>query len=233
VTKVSDPDERDARAAALAIAGALGAGVAHELRNTLAAIESALYLARRHAEDRARLGEHLGRAENEVRKGQAVIDRVLGLARGEPLGKEPASVAGMVTSAERELFDVNATIEVRVTPPELELTCDPILVERVIVNLLLNARDALEGRAAGHIAVRARAAEEMVVVEVEDDGPGIDPAIAAWIFEPSVSNKPRGTGLGLALCRTIVNAHGGTIEALAAPSGGALFRITLPANAAD
>lgn len=231
MTTASDPNDRDARAAALALAGALGAGVAHELRNTLAAIESALYLAKRHAEDRTRLGEHLARAENEVRKGQEVIDRVLGLARGEPLGMETASVAEIVASAERELFDVNATIEVQVTPPDLEVACDPILIERVIVNLLLNARDALEGRASGRIVIRARATDEAVVLEVEDDGPGIDPSIAPCIFEPAVTSRPTGTGLGLALCRTIAHAHGGTIEALAAPSGGALFRLTLPVKA--
>ncbi|TKD04457.1 sensor histidine kinase [Polyangium fumosum] len=233
MTTASDPNDRDARAAALAIAGALGAGVAHELRNTLAAIESALYLARRHAEDRARLGEHLARAENEVRKGQAVIDRVLALARGEPLDVEPASVAEIVACAERELFDVNATIEVRVAPPDLEVVCDRILIERVIANLLLNARDALEGRARGRIVVRALASGEAVVVDVEDDGPGIDPEIAPRIFEPSVTSKPTGTGLGLALCRIIAHAHGGTVEALGAPSGGALFRLTLPAKRAS
>lgn len=230
MTTASDPNDRDARAAALALAGALGAGVAHELRNTLAAIESALYLAKRHAKDHARLDEHLSRAENEVRKGQEVIDRVLGLARGEPLGKEPASVAEIVSGACVELEDVPVGFEVEVSPPDLELTCDAILIERVIVNLLVNAREALEGRASGTVALRARAVDAAVVVEVEDDGPGIDPAVAARIFEPSVTSKPRGTGIGLALCRTIVQAHGGTIEALAAPSGGALFRITLPAN---
>ncbi|MRG93003.1 HAMP domain-containing sensor histidine kinase [Polyangium spumosum] len=233
MTTASNPDDRDARAAALVIAGVLGAGVAHELRNLLAAIESALYLARRHADDPARLTGHLGRAEDEVRKGQAVIDRVLGLARGEPLGKEIVSVAEIVTSAERELLEGDVTIEVSVTPPELEVACDPILLERVLVNLLLNAREALEGRASGRITLRAWAAGAAVIVDVEDDGPGIDPAIAARLFEPSVTSKPTGTGLGLALCRTIVRGHGGTIEALAAPSGGALFRITLPAKGAD
>jgi len=226
VTTESDPGDRRARDVALLIAGALGPSIAHELRNVLAAAESAIFLAKRDAANRARLDDHLARAESEVQKAQAVIERVLGLARGEPLCVEAAPVGEIIASARAELDDLPEQVDVLVSPPDLEASCDPVLVERVLVNLLSNARDAVCG--AGRIAVRAHRQSDDVMIEVEDDGPGIDPSIASRLFEPRVTTKSTGTGLGLAVCRAIAIAHGGTIEALVAPSGGALFRITLP-----
>jgi signal transduction histidine kinase len=220
----SGSDDRDDRALALAVAGVLGAGVAHELRNTLAAAESAIFLARRDAADPTRLYRHLDRAEAEIRKSQDVIDRVLGLARGEPIRRELVSAQEIVAGALRELGETRAQIEQAVTPPELEVPCDPILLERVLVNLLRNAEEALAGR----IEVRVFVAEGAVELDVSDDGPGLDPALAARVFEPLVTGKQTGSGLGLALCRAIVRAHGGTLEATRAPSGGALFRVVLP-----
>jgi signal transduction histidine kinase len=76
--------------------------------------------------------------------------------------------------------------------------------------------------------LRASREAGAVVIEVEDDGPGIAPALLPRIFEPLVTDKPTGTGLGLAFCRTIALVHGGTIEVFRAPSGGALFRFVLP-----
>lgn len=221
-------DAQQARKHALAASGLLGASLAHELRNTLAASESALFLARRDADDAARLAVHLERAEASIRRSQEVVDRVLGLARGEPLRTESASVEPILEAARREIDTPGLSITIALSQPDLEVQCDPILLERLLVNLCVNASEALAGRAARHIALGARRVDNGVVLEVEDNGPGIDPAILPHLFEPLVTDKPSGTGLGLAFCQTIALVHGGTLEALSAPMGGALFRLVLP-----
>lgn len=225
-----DVAAQEARLRALAAASVLGASLAHELRNTLASAESALFLARRDVSDGARLARHLDHAEEGIRRSQEVVDRVLGLARGEPLRREPAALLPICEAALREVVSSPApSIALSVTPPDLEAPCDPILIERVLVNLLVNAAEALSARSSGHVMLRATRDADAVVIEVEDDGPGIDPALLPRIFEPLVTDKPTGTGLGLAFCRTIALVHGGTIDAFCAPSGGALFRLVLPA----
>jgi C4-dicarboxylate-specific signal transduction histidine kinase len=107
---------------------------------------------------------------------------------------------------------------------------------QALVNLIVNAADALEGagRRDGHIVVRLEDAAEHVVLSVTDDGPGLSPEAAAHLFEPFFTTKGAlGTGLGLALTREYVEHYGGAIEAGAAPGGGALFSLRLQRPPAD
>jgi len=217
------------RAARLAAAGAVGASVAHELRNALAVAESALYLARRDLDDRARLVRHLDRVGSEIRKAHAVIGSVLGLARGEPVQSEHTRVGELIDAARHALvLPTNVTFHVAIVPNELTILGDPILLERVFSNLYLNAIEALEGRGRGAIVTRAWRGEERTYLEVEDDGPGLAAAVVDRLFEPLVTGRAQGTGLGLALCRTIVEAHGGEITATRGRTRGSAFRMWLP-----
>jgi signal transduction histidine kinase len=223
-----DPHDHD-RAARLAAAGAVGASVAHELRNALAVAESALFLAQRHLDDRPRLTRHLDQVAAEIRKAHEVIGSVLGLARGEPVRREPAPVVRLLETARHALvLPPHVSFDVAVTPTDLTVLCDPILLERVLSNLYLNAVEALEARPRGAIVTRATGDAERVSIEIEDDGPGLDPALCDRVFEPLVTTKARGTGLGLSLCHTIVTAHGGAISAGPGGRGGAVFRFWLP-----
>jgi signal transduction histidine kinase len=225
-----DPTELEQRARArLAAAGAVGASVAHELRNALAVAESALFLAQRDVDDRPRLLRHLDQVGAEIRKAHAVISSVLGLARGEPVRREPASIGRLVDVARHALvLPTNVTFEVAIAPNDLTVLCDPILLERVFSNLYLNAIEALEGRGRGVIVTRAWIGEERTYLEVEDDGPGVDPSVIDRLFEPLATAKSTGTGLGLALSRVIVEAHGGAITATSGRRGGSAFRMWLP-----
>jgi len=222
-------EETERRSARLAAAGAVGASVAHELRNALAAAESALFLAQRNIDDRARLVRHLDQVGEEIRRAHDVIGSVLGLARGEPVRREPFPLAKLIEAARHALIlPTNVTFEVVVSPTELQVCCDPILLERVFSNLYLNAIEALDGRGRGAIVTRAWRGDERTFFEVEDDGPGLDPRIIDRVFEPLVTVKVRGTGLGLSLCRVIVEAHGGEITATTGSRGGTSFHMWLP-----
>lgn len=228
---MSDADTADLehRATRLAAAGAVGASVAHELRNALAVAESSLFLAQRDLDDRARLTRHLAKVSSEIRKAHQVIGSVLGLARGEPLRCEPTPVRALVEAARGGLVvPCHVRFEVAVEPEDLTICCDPILLERVFSNLYLNATEALQSRPQGAIRTRAWCTEDRTWLEVEDDGPGLSPGMIERIFEPLVTAKAAGTGLGLVLCRVIIDAHGGEISAGASQTGGASFRMWLP-----
>jgi len=228
---VSEPDplEHERRTARLVAAGAVGASVAHELRNALAVAESALFLAQRDVDDRARLTRHLDQVGAEIRKAHHVIGSVLGLARGEPVRRESAPVGRLIDTARHALaLPASVTFEVAIDPPDLAVLCDPILLERVFSNLYLNAIEAVAGRASAAIVTRAWRGDERTYLEVEDDGPGLPPEIVDRVFEPLVTCKAGGTGLGLALCRAILEAHGGEITATTGQRGGTAFRMWLP-----
>jgi FixJ family two-component response regulator len=111
-----------------------------------------------------------------------------------------------------------------------KLVGDRVQLQQVLVNLLLNALDAVATAARGtrRVAVRAHPSGTGVVVEVADSGPGMDEATLARVFEPFFTTKPRGMGLGLAISRTIVSSHGGTLTVRSAPGAGTTFRVVLP-----
>lgn len=209
-----------ARALRLAAAGAVGASVVHELRNSLAVVSSSLYLARRDHEDTKRLLHHLDKASNEVIRAQAVVAAVLGLARGEALAGESALVSALVNAAKSAVvLPTNVTFSVNIAPSDLHVHGDPVLLERLLSNLYLNAIEALAGRGRGAISTTVRVVEGGIEFVVEDDGPGFDPALGVAIFDPLVTTKESGTGLGLALVRAVAEAHGGSVYA--APREGA------------
>jgi signal transduction histidine kinase len=224
------PADLAERALRLASAGAVGASVAHELRNALAVAESSLFLARRDLDDRDTVVHHLDKVTAEIRRAQRVIGAVLGLARGEAATLEPADVASLVDAARRAVvLPTNVTFSVSIEPPDLAIRCDAVLLERVFANLYLNAIEALTTRGRGAVTTHVWRESDRVVVAVDDDGPGIQPDVAQRIFDPLVTTKSAGMGLGLALCREVVHAHGGEISAVPAPSGGARFSFWIPA----
>lgn len=107
---------------------------------------------------------------------------------------------------------------------------DRIQIQQVLVNLIRNAIEAMAVSAPDKrsLSIQARIDGSMVQVRVTDSGCGLDPAMTTRLFEPFQSTKPTGLGLGLAICRTLIEAHGGSIGAAPNPSGGTVFFFLLP-----
>jgi signal transduction histidine kinase len=220
----------------LASVGRLAAGVAHEIGNPLAAILGLLELLKEGDLDATRRAEFLGRVQRETERIHYIIRDLLAFARQEPVHDTPGQTADLrevvhdavnLVRPQKESRDV--TIEVRI-PDGLGRVAGPQpRLTQVVLNLLLNALDAIEGK--GRIVIEASRvvdADEVVLV-VSDDGPGFPPELRDQLFEPFTTTKPagKGTGLGLAVCHALVTAMGGTIRALDTTEGGARIEVHL------
>jgi len=111
-----------------------------------------------------------------------------------------------------------------------EVLADRIQVQQVLVNLIRNAVDAMLGSKRRHLAIRTHREGKFVKISVEDSGPGIEESVAEKLFQPFITSKKSGMGVGLSICRTIVEAHGGKIWFEPAARGGTVFHFTLPAS---
>jgi signal transduction histidine kinase len=226
-TRLRDELRRSERLAAL---GKLLAGVAHEVRNPLAAIRSTVQLWQR-MPDRTRTPESLAAVIGAVDRLNETVTQLLQFSRADGTLRQPVDVNRLVLDT-LELFAVRAAeqrVELRT-----ELSADlPAIaaadtaLRQVFVNLVKNAFDAMPQ--GGWLQVSTRAAPAQgVQIEFADSGEGIAAEAAAHLFEPFFTTRPQGTGLGLAICREIIVQHNGTIELVPGAEQGATFRIVLP-----
>jgi signal transduction histidine kinase len=220
-----DREAEDARERLLVI-GEIAAEVAHELRNVLQVITANAYLAR---QDPAASAPALLKIERNARLAHAIVDDLMSLARGEAAHAEPTLLAEIVVAARAELSAGAATWEDAMTPVDVRVRAHPGLATRLLHALYENAISASAPRAPT-IVTRARVDGPVVLVEVADDGPGVPQAIAATLFDPLVTGRSGGTGLGLALARRIAMAHGGSIALVdSGLAKGACFQVRIPA----
>ena len=113
--------------------------------------------------------------------------------------------------------------------PDLPMAMvDRVQIQQVLLNLIRNALEAMEDSTIRELSVETSAKDGQVQVSVADTGGGIPPEIEAKLFQPFVTTKQEGMGIGLSVCRTIVEAHGGELRAEDAPGGGTVFRLTVP-----
>jgi two-component system C4-dicarboxylate transport sensor histidine kinase DctB len=224
--------EELAQASRLGTLGQVTAGVAHEINQPVAAIrtfaESGATLLDRGAGDTARqnfttiveLADRIGRITAELRSFARKRTRAGGKAT---VGSVLEGV--MILIGERARGPV--TDEIAPALRRLALSGDRVRIEQILVNLLQNALDAVEGRADGKVVIDAAAGEGMLEIGVEDNGPGIDPAVRDALFTPFTTSKPGGLGLGLAIARDIAREFGGDLRHVPLPAG-TRFALTLP-----
>jgi len=223
---------KNRRAERLATVGQFAAGIGHQLRNPLAVIESSAHLLRHRRGPRVPsdplLAKHLDRIATEVKRSTNTINDLLALASSRPPMRTRAPVRAVVDAA-IEAALLPATVRVDVTvPAESTGDFDADQIRHVVSILLTNASQALQGK--GHVHVSAREHLGVLEMRVRDDGPGVPESVRHRIFEPLFTTKAQGSGIGLALCRLIMEAHGGTID-LEPAEQGASFLVRLPARA--
>jgi two-component system NtrC family sensor kinase len=223
----------------VATMGSLLAGVAHELNNPLAVVMGQAMLLQESAAEspyKTRADKIHAAAERCAR----IVKNFLALARNRPPERAPVAVNNVITQAVEllayELRSSAVDVELRLSESVPVFQADGHQLHQVIVNLIANAHHAMR-QATGPrritLASEYDAAAACVRVIVSDTGPGIPHDVQARIFEPFFTTKPagQGTGLGLSLCRGIIEEHGGTLTVESDPGRGATFVVTLPASA--
>ncbi len=226
----------------LATVGRLAAGVAHEIGNPLSAILGLVELLKNEPLEPSEQGEFLDRIQAETQRIHSIIRDLLDFSRrgveSDELGmtsdlRRVIDDAVNLVQPLKELKDVDLQVDCpeklpRVVGPQQRLT-------QVLLNLLLNAADSLQGQ--GRVRVEVLLAEQggFVTLSVSDNGPGIDEQILDSLFEPFTTTKPpgKGTGLGLAVSHTLIESLGGTLTASNPEGGGARFEMTLRVSPAS
>mgnify|MGYP002629960173 CR=1 FL=1 len=229
-----DSDDRLDRQARLAAIGQLAASIAHELRNPLGVMESSVYLLRRRTHEDAWFAKHLDRIKGQIDASGAIIAGLLEMARDRAPSPERVSARRLVLEA----------LEGAQVPPHVEVVtrgidegeaptvqADVSLIVRALINLIENACKAHAG-SPGRVEIDVLPGEHGCVdFVVRDDGPGFDVEVLPRAFEPLVTTRATGVGLGLALVRRVAERHGGVAWARNRPAGGAEVFMRLPGGA--
>ncbi len=214
--------------------GEMASMVAHELNQPLSAILNFLNAAKalldRPEIDRVKTEGFIQSAEVQAERASDVIRRLRSLMSHDRGFQAPENVAEVVAEI-LPILNINAReldaeILVAIAPDDTA-RCDRVQLQQVVINLVRNALDAPPAKGRRRVRVSGQQTETAYRLLVEDNGPGIDPGIESRLFEPLVSSKVGGMGLGLSICRTIAEAHSGGIERVESALGGAAFAVTL------
>ena len=218
----------DPQAEALRMLGATAAGVAHEMRNTLAGVGSSLEVLQHRIPSGSDAASVLTRIRERTARASEVMSDLLAFARPLHLRLKTIPARMVLMSAAdriRERAPSGINVDVHIPDPTLRIRVDPVSTQMALVDLGNNAVNALPGH--GTVTLSCRRETEFVELRVSDDGPGVPAAIASQIFDPFFTTRAQGSGLGLANVRKVVEAHGGNVE-LEDRSPGAHFLIRLP-----
>ncbi len=226
----------------LSLAGEMASGLAHELNQPLTAIvnyiKAAQGLLQGPSSRLADAQDALGKASSQAMRASQIIGRLREFLQKGEMALSPVSLSDLVAEALALIASTAKRSQVRIAvqlaPPLPKVMVDRIHIEQVLLNLLLNAIEATSDRKPDEreIAIEARLRSDgMAEISVRDNGPGIDPEIEGRLFEPFASSKSEGMGLGLMICRTIVEAHGGSLWHDDKIGGATIFRFTLLVDA--
>lgn len=226
------------RLQALANIGTATCMIAHEINNILTPLSNYATMALQNPEDRDLAEKALRKTAQNCQRASRTMESILKMARGEAVEKKTTRLLALVeeifTCLCRDFSKDGIKVEIRI-PEDLTLFAVPALIQQVIMNLILNAKDAMPPRG-GVLTITARNAPDIVMIEVADTGCGMNPEDIEKIFEPFYTRKTAarqsshhsGFGLGLAFCKNAIDGHGGLITVDSNPTVGTVFKITLP-----
>jgi len=223
--EVREKTERLIQAERLSAIGELASRLAHDLRNPLSAVKGTAQLIKITNKnlDEVTL-KRIELIERAIFRMTHQIDGVLDYVKGTPIvKKQPTSLHETIISALQTLM-IPTNVTINFPKDDIVVLCDSQKMQIVFSNIILNAIQAI-GENRGTINIRAKKKQNNIEIKVEDSGSGIAPSIQGKIFDPLVTTKQEGTGLGLASCKSIIEQHRGTISATNNPT---TFTITLP-----
>jgi signal transduction histidine kinase len=232
--RVSQKTREVLRADRLATLGGIAAGFAHELGNSLNVIRGFNAVALRELPDGHVNRPDLEAVKREVVRAAGLLERFLVFARARP-GKAQVQSAEPMLQEVVEVLEpaarsAHVAIEFHFAPDAPEVRIDPELLRQAFMNLGVNAIQAMQAGGGGRLRVSGRREWADLLVEFQDDGPGMDEENRAKVFEPFYTTKATGTGLGLAIVRQAVEAHGGSVSVESRPGEGAAFAIRIPGS---
>ncbi len=224
------------RVARVRTMGQMAAALAHELNQPLTATANYMRAAERLLgtpnPDLDRVRAAMKQAIEQTLRGGEIIRRLRGfVAQGDVARKaeditkliEEASALALVGAKERGI-----KVLIELDPDLPKAPADRVQIQQVLLNLIRNGAEAMDGCAVRDLTIAASNRSDHVLVSVSDTGHGVPPEIEARLFQPFVTTKPDGMGIGLSICRTIVEVHGGRLWMEPNPVGGSIFRFTLP-----
>jgi signal transduction histidine kinase len=211
--------------------GMLAAEVAHEVRNPLAVIRMLWHTAIRGLQPSPEQTKDLNLIEIKLGQMNSILDRILNFARSaDPLigavnAAEIMSEVALLTRSKLSLGRIRLLLKLP-SPGPVEIRGDRSQLEQAVLNLVLNALESMSP--GGTLTLQVLARQEEVSLFVQDTGRGMGKEVTARLFEPFLSRRPGGTGLGMALVRRTVEAHGGTVRVESKPSQGTKVELRLP-----
>jgi len=240
--RVSQQQAMLTHAQRVTIAGELAATIVHELNQPLGAISSYIGAACLECADLLAVNPTLNEALNETlrltQRAANVVRGIRDLVRRREYQKEPLDLAGVLGEILQylrgELLRRSIRVKNWVLPSGLPcVRGDRIQLQQLFLNLILNALDAMMDVESAQRCLTLQAVVHpgrSLTIRIRDTGSGFAPGVADRLFQPFLTTKPDGIGLGLSLCRTIVQAHGGSISAMPERGRGVCFEVTLPTN---
>jgi two-component system sensor kinase FixL len=226
----------------ISVLGELSGALAHELKQPLTAIMSNAQAAQRLLDHEPIDFVELRNAirdivEDDARAGD-VITHLRALLKNDEVHQAVIDINAVIASAldlvQSDLTSRRVNIVKTLSDEKLPVIGDSVQLQQLVLNLILNAAEAMSGEAGGMVFIATdRSDDSSIHLSVSDTGTGIKPEFLAKIFEPLVSTKPQGLGLGLSICRAIADAHSGSVWATNNPGRGATFHVLLPAFMED
>ncbi|WP_046868407.1 AAA family ATPase [Microvirga massiliensis] len=218
--------------------GELAASLSHEIAQPIASARNnaraALNFLNRQPPDLDEVREALGCIVGDADRGGDIVDRIRDHIKKAPPRKDyfdlNAAINEVIVLARSAIIKHGVSVQARLADGLLPVQGDRVQLQQVVMNLILNAVEAMGSREAGarELSIRTEQAQTGILVAVSDSGPGIDPDHLEHVFKSFYTTKPSGTGMGLSICRSIIGAHGGQLWAEANEPRGAVFRFTVP-----